>query len=396
MKRVWRYTGILIVVVIVVAGVSFFTWVPGYLAGRMNTVEAVAPYEISHEARQLHDTLRIVDLHSDLLLWSRDPLVRADYGHTDIPRLIEGNVALQVFGVVTKFPKGQNYERNTADSDRLTMLLVAQRWPRATWTSLRARAEHQAQKLRAAAVRSHGVLVLIESKSDLKRFLEQRSASQKRVAGLLSIEGLHALEGDLANIEVLYKAGYRMMGLTHFFDNEVAGSTHGEAKGGLTRLGVKAVRRMEKLGITIDLAHSSSATIFDVLKIASRPVVISHTGVQATCPGRRNLSDEMIHAIAANGGLIGIGFWKGAVCEIDPASVVRAIRHVVNLVGIDHIGLGSDFDGATHTQFDVTGLALITQALIEKNFTKKEVLKIMGENVIELLLKNLPESKRAF
>ena len=147
---------------------------------------------------------------------------------------------------------------------------------------------------------------------------------------------------------------------------------------------------MEELQILVDLAHSSSRTIQDVLGMTNRPVVVSHTGVQATCPGTRNLSDEQLRRIAATGGVVGIGYWDGAVCTIGAASTGRAIRHAADVVGVDHVALGSDFDGTTRMPFDTSGLVQVTQALLDQGFNPEEIARIMGENVLRLLRENLP------
>ena len=222
------------------------------------------------------------------------------------------------------------------------------------------------------------------------RSCEQRKASKTVHAGLLAIEGLHALDGTLESVDTLYAHGFRMMGLTHFFDNEVAASAHGVTHAGLTPLGRQVIARMEQLGILVDLAHASPQTISEVLAMAKRPVVVSHTGVAATCPGPRNLTDEQLRAIAANGGVVGIGYWDAAVCTLGAASIAKAIRHAVNVAGIDHVGLGSDFDGATSTPFATDGLAEITQALLDQQFTPEEIGKIMGGNVLRVLRNGLP------
>jgi microsomal dipeptidase-like Zn-dependent dipeptidase len=202
---------------------------------------------------------------------------------------------------------------------------------------------------------------------------------------MLSVEGLHDLEGRIENLDVLYAAGFRMAGLTHFFDNDVAGSMHGVGKGGLTPLGREAVRRMEALGMIVDLAHASHATVADVLAIAARPVVFSHGGVQATCKGNRNLTDDEIKGVARTGGVIGIGYWQGAICSTRPADVARAIAHVRDIVGIDHVGLGSDFDGSTTTGFDASQVAAVTQALLDGGFSEDDIRKVMGGNVLRVL-----------
>ncbi len=380
----------ILLIAVLVGLLGLFVFGPRQAERLINTVAEPAPYSASPRAAQLYQRLIVADLHADTLLWSRDVLERARYGHVDVPRLIEGNVALQVFAAATKAPWGLNYERNPGDSDMFTLLTVLQRWPAATWTSLKERALYQAHKLREAAARSQGTLVLIESASDLDAYLARRRQERKIVGGVLAIEGLHALEGELSHLDSLYEAGYRIMGPTHFFDNEVGGSAHGMEKGGLTEFGRRVVRRMEELRITLDLAHAAPALIDDVLSMATRPVLVSHTGVKGTCEGPRNLSDDHVRRIARTGGVIGIGFWDAAVCEIEPASIVRAIRHVTNLAGVDHVGLGSDFDGGTHTPFDTTGLVQLTEALLADGFSEEEIRKIMGANEVRLLRQVLP------
>jgi microsomal dipeptidase-like Zn-dependent dipeptidase len=171
----------------------------------------------------------------------------------------------------------------------------------------------------------------------------------------------------------------------------MAGSTHGVNKHGLTAKGHKMLKRALELGMIIDLAHASDQTIDDVLSIVDRPVVASHGGVRATCNTARNLADRHIRSIAKTGGVIGIGIYKYAVCGKTIDDTVRAIRHVVKLVGIDHVALGSDFDGATETVVDASGLVLITQALQEAGFSDKEIKAIMGMNAVRVLQQTLPE-----
>lgn len=382
---------ILAVGIFVALGV-FFT-VPRIADKRMNGIAAPPPYAASDQARTLHERLFVADLHGDTMLWDRDLQSRRDYGHIDLPRLTEGRVSLQVFAAVTKTPRDMNFERNAGDTDNITLLAVASRWPPRTWSSLLQRALYQSEKLHREEADSAGALRIVRSREDLARFLSSNASitpGHGRTAALLALEGLHPLEGKLENVDRLYDAGFRMAGLTHFFDNELGGSAHGMEKGGLTPFGRDVVRRLEEKKMFVDLAHASPRVIDDVLAIAQRPVVVSHTGVQATCPGPRNLSDAHIRAIAANGGLIGIGYFAGAVCRENAAAIVKAMRHVVDLVGVRHVALGSDFDGATSTAFDTTGLVLITQALLEDGFSEADIASIMGGNVQRLLLAQLP------
>ena len=140
----------------------------------------------------------------------------------------------------------------------------------------------------------------------------------------------------------------------------------------------------------VDIAHASSATIDDVLAMATRPVMVSHTGVKGTCNNNRNLSDDQLRRIAKTGGVIGIGHWDTAVCGTDAKAIAKAMRHAVNIAGADHIGLGSDFDGAVTVPFDTTGLVQITDALLGEGFNEDEIKKIMGGNVLRVLREHLP------
>lgn len=384
-----RVVAVGLVAVIVVA---FFGVAPAYVDDDMNRVLSTTPPPASAAAQAVHRELFVADLHADQLLWARDPLTRATRGHVDVPRLQEGNVALQVFSVVTKTPRGINYESNTDKTDNILLLAIAQRWPIATWRSLRARALHQANRLHEAARRSDSTLTVVTSQEDLDAFIRRRATDRTLVAGLLAIEGLHALEGKLDNVDTLAAAGFRMMGLTHFFDNEVGGSAHGVSRGGLTPFGREVVTRMEQLGIIVDLAHASDQLKRDVLAMASRPVVVSHGGVAATCPGPRNLTDDQLRAIGMNGGLVGIGYWDAAVCEMTVPSIVKAMEHAAAIMGVEHVALGSDFDGATIEPWDTRALALITEGLLNAGFVPEDVRRMMGGNVQAFLQRQLPSA----
>jgi membrane dipeptidase len=387
----------IIVLLIALVGVGVFLIVgPGMLEKSMNTVLEHPPYKISQAAQKKHDGLIIMDWHSDSLLWNRNLLKRSNYGHMDIPRLAEGNVALQMFTVVTKSPKGQNYESNTADSDNITMLAIAQLWPSATWSSLYERALYQSRRLHDCASKEPERLKIIRRQSDLIKALETRlktksDGSGNIVLGLLGIEGCHCLEGKLENVKGLYDAGYRMISLHHFFDNELGGSLHGISRDGLTEFGRQVVRELERLKIIIDLAHSSPAVVDDVLKIVTRPVVVSHTGVHGICKTKRNYSDEQMQRIAEKGGLICIGYWEGAVCDISPEGIVKSLRYAIDLVGEDHVALGSDFDGLTTTALDTSELSILTQKMMDHGFSDSEITKVMGGNSVRFLSSYLPK-----
>jgi microsomal dipeptidase-like Zn-dependent dipeptidase len=370
---------------LVLAAGGFFLFGPGIVEGGMNKVVATPLPPVTERARALHARLAVADMHADTLLWQRSLLDPASRGQIDLPRLEAGNVALQIFSSVTKTPKGQNYDSNGADSDNITLLAFSQLQPPRTWSSLLERSLWHAEKLRRAEAESLGRLRIVRSGIDVRRLLADRNAGRKVTGALLSIEGLQNLEGRLEYLDRLHAAGFRMAGLAHFFDNEVAGSMHGVRKGGLTPLGRQVVRAMEAKGMIVDIAHSSHAAVAEVLALAKRPVVSSHGGVQATCRVNRNLTDEEIRGVARTGGLVGIGYWDAAVCDLRPAAIAAAIAHVRDLVGIDHVALGSDFDGAVTTGFDTAGLVNVTQALIDRGFTDEEIARVMGGNLLRLL-----------
>jgi microsomal dipeptidase-like Zn-dependent dipeptidase len=309
-----------------------------------------------------------------------------------VPRLIEGNVALQAFTIVTKTPIGLNIERNSDRTDSITLLAIAERWPAASWTSLKERTLYQAGRLSNAAARSNGQLTIIKSAADLDEYMKRRATNPACTAGFLGIEGAHALEGDLNNIDLFYDCGIRMMSPSHFFDNDIGGSAHGLLKGGLTPKGRDMIQRMQAKPMIVDLAHASSAVIKDALAVSTRPLIVSHTGVKGTCNNSRNLSDDEVVGIAGTGGVIGIGYWEQAICGSDATAVARAIRYTVNLAGVEHVSLGSDFDGAVAAPFDAAGLIAITDALIEQGFTDDEIRLIMGGNALRVLKGGLPKS----
>lgn len=379
-KKIW-----IPATLIAAAALGFFGFAPGYVEGSMNQIDGKPLIAVSAEAKALHKTLNIVDLHSDTLMWNRDLNDSVSRGHMDLPRLQDGNVALQLFSSVTKTPKNQNYDGNGADTDNITLLTIAQLQPVKTWSSLAERSLYHAQKRDDAVVASAGAIKAVDTAGQLDALLSARQKDKRPVGAMLTIEGLQNLEGKAANLDRLYDAGFRMAGLTHFFDNELAGSMHGLKKGGLTPFGRDIVKRMEAKGMIIDIAHLSHTGVAEVLAMATRPVVSSHGGVQATCKVNRNLTDDEVRGVAKTGGVIGIGYWDGALCDTSPRAAAKAMKHVRDLVGIEHVALGSDYDGATTMRFDTSQLVQVTQALMDEGFTAQEIRAVMGENALRVI-----------
>jgi membrane dipeptidase len=345
---------------------------------------------LSDRALELHATLRVADLHADSLLFGRDLLARGERGHVDVPRLIEGRVALQVLSCAMKVPRHLNIERNADTSDDVLAIALASRWPTRTWRSILARALYMADRARAFAERSGGTFRLLGTREDLRRYLAIRDRDPAITAGLLSIEGATALDGDPANVEVVADAGFRMISPAHFTDTEFGGSAHGVVQGGLTEQGREMVRRMEARGVILDLAHASTATIDDALAISTRPVVASHTGVKDVLDNARNLPDAQLAGIAATGGVVGIGFWPWACGGPEAADVARSIAYAVERIGPDHVALGSDWDGAVPVPFDAAHVDRLTAALLDVGLEEASIRAVMGENVLRLLDVVLP------
>jgi len=378
--------------ILITASLVVFGWLPTYVEKTRNRVQLSQHKDIPIETSKLHQSLFIADLHSDSLLWNRDLAKKSDYGHVDIPRLIEGNVGLQVFSVVTKTPKHLNLITNSNDTDNITLLAIAQLWPIKSWFNLLERAMYQAEKLHRVVDDLNSDFHLIENQQDFKKYLQQRKNNPQITAGLLSLEGAHALEGKLENLDLLYEAGFRIIGFTHFFDNEIGGSAHGAHKGGITEFGKQVVKRMDELEMFIDISHASPTLIENIFALSKRPILVTHTGIQAVCASesKRNLTDKQIKRVAASGGLIGIGFWPTVTCNKSITGIIESIRYVSDLVGVDYVGLGSDFDGNVLVPFTSSSIQQLTHALIQADFSEEQILKIMGGNLQRLFAAHLP------
>jgi microsomal dipeptidase-like Zn-dependent dipeptidase len=365
------------------------------LESLINRVEPVTLPTIQPRAEALHSTSFVADLHSDSLLFERNLLERSGVGHVDLPRLQEGGVALQVFSLPTIVPYGLNVERNEAGGlEMLTLAGIVQLSPTA-WLGPTGRSLHHAERLRDFAQASNDELVLIETRADLAQLQAARAAGGNATGGMLALEGAHALEGKPENLQVLFDAGYRMIGLTHFFDNAYAGSAHGVERGGLTALGRQTIQEMERLGMTLDLAHLAPKAVDEALDLSTQPTVFSHGGVRGTCDNRRNLSDAHVRRIAEGGGVIGIGYWETAVCGTTPADVAAAIVYIASLVGAEHAAFGSDYDGGTTVGFDTSALAALTQAMLDAGLSESQVRRVLGDNVLRVLSANLPPAGTA-
>lgn len=385
-KKILAYT---LGTIMVLFLVSFFNF-SNILSTQYNLVLTDTPIEVSESTKALHQTLTIADLHADALLSTRDLTKRSKLGHIDVPRLQEGNVAFQAFTVVTQAPAGMNeFATDPDDTDLVTIQAVSALWPMNSWGDNLERALFQAKKLHRFAEKSDGKLRVIRTKEDLQKLLSDRESDPSLIAGLLGLEGFHM--GELSAVDAMYEAGFRMMAPTHFFDSYMGGSAHGLEKGGLTPFGYDVIRRMQELGVALDLSHASPTMLDDVIRdFPDIPKIISHTGVKGTCNRMRNMSDHHLRAIADVGGVIGIGFWPVATCGESVLEIADAIDYTVNLLGADHVGLGSDYDGMVQTPFDAAGMDQLTQELVNREYSHEDIAKIMGGNTIRFFLENLP------
>ncbi len=374
--------GLAVLALLIIGAIGFFGFLADYVGDKSNNVIAHDPYPVSDEARALHETLFVGDWHADSLLWERD-LNEVGYGQVDFPRLRTGGVALQVFTAVTKSPAGLNYEENSAEAfDNITLLSFGQLRPIKTWTSLLARAEDQAMRLHEFRDADPERIKIIRTESDLDALIAARAANREVVGALLGVEGAHPLEGKIENLDRLEAAGYRLIGLQHFFDNELGGSLHGKSNAGLTDFGRQVVDEVVRRGLILDLAHSSQQVVADVLARTDIPLVVSHTGLHSHCEVKRNVPDALLQEVAARGGVIGMGYWAEVACdEITPTGIAKMIVAAVSAVGEDGVSLGSDYDGSVETAFDTSELPALTHALLEAGLTPAQIGKVMGGNM---------------
>ncbi len=387
MMKAVKWIGSIITALLIILAIYVFGILVPQTDADKNRVTPHAPYPVSDKARALHDGLYIADLHADNLLWRRNSAKRQSRGHVDLPRLRDGGVELQVFSAVTKSPRGLNFDDNHANApDDIALLAKVQLWPLRTWDSIYQRAIYQAQRLHKIEANPKNQFVIARRASDLSQL-------EDTLVGLLLTEGAHPLEGDIGNIKKLFEAGYRAMGLQHFFDNELGGSMHGQSKAGLTEFGRQAVLEMRRQGIIIDVAHSSEALVRDVLALTPDAVFISHGGTVSHCPktANRNLPDDVLIEIARRGGIIGIGYFDGVICDISPKGIAAAIIHAVDLLGSDAVSLGSDFDGTVTTSLDTSELAAITHELLGQGMDEAQIAKVMGRNARDFFTRELPK-----
>lgn len=313
-------------------------------------------------ARALHDRHPVLDAHADTVLAleaGRALDVWGDAGHADLPRLLAGGVRYQVFALFIE----PDYKPERALARVLHL-----------WDTLRRALDGRVQ--------------LCTGPQDLAA----EAIPPGRLGAILSIEGGEVVGTDLAILRVLHHLGVRAMGLTWNERNAIAdGAGESDAGGGLTRFGRSLVAEMNRLGMIVDVSHLCRRAFWDVLAVSRRPVVASHSNARALCDHVRNLDDEQIRALASGGGVLGMNFFADFL-DADPgradiARVCDHIDHICGLVGPEHVGLGSDFDGISRAPVgleDVSRLPALTEALLRRGYSEQDLGGILGGNFLRV------------
>mgnify|MGYP000023418676 CR=1 FL=1 len=313
----------------------------------------------------IHEEAVIVDSHNDTIMAHKrlgiSLKIRTDKTQIDLPRMREAKVDVSFFAVdVTR-----------AIKNHLTYALDA-------FGFFEKDLESEQDEVTIVTTKKH----LFEA------------TRKGKLAIILAIENSDATEGSLNVLRMLFKLGVRSIGLTHN-PRSLAADGVGESRtgGGLTNFGVQLVEEMNKLGIAVDLAHISEKGFWDTLEISRKPVIVSHGNCKAICDHMRNLTDEQIRGLASKRGVIGVTFVPAFVDEKKPSlsRLLDHIDHIVDIAGINHVGIGSDFDGGGTLLKDVTELPEITENLLERGYSESEVKKILGENFLRVLSEILPE-----
>ncbi len=374
---------------------------------------------VAQPYKKLHNKAILIDTHNDIPTTAIEKNLSFDQNlkgktHSDLQRMKQGGVDAQLFSIWCDGNKQNPY----------------------TW------ANREIDSVMAWTNRNPNDMMQAFTAADIKK-----GVKQKKLAVLLGVEGGHMIENDLNKLEALYKRGVRYMTLTWNNSTDWATSaltetTKGDSlkQKGLTAFGKQVVQKMNELGMLVDLSHVGEQTFWDAINTTTKPVLVSHSCVYNICPHRRNLKDEQIKAVGKNGGVIHLNFFSGfldsafekrsdafttkhktetdSLLKLNPEPYfmevylfekypeeVKALRpplsllldhldYIVNLIGVDHVGLGSDFDGVNSLPQqldDVTTYPLITKALLERGYSKKDIRKILGENFIRLLKANEPK-----
>ena len=365
--------------------------------------------------QKIHSQAILIDTHNDILTQTMEKGFVFDTDlkgktHSDLARWQQGGVDVQFFSVFCDGKQVNPYNFAVRQMDTLD----------------------------AVAKRNPDKIVEVANTKELLKVVKQN-----KIAAFFGVEGGHMIENDLSKLEYFYKRGTRYMTLTWNNSTDWATSAFDETfkknlkHKGLTDFGKQIVHRMNELGMMVDISHVGEQTFWDVISTTTKPVIASHSSVYSLCHHQRNLKDAQIKAVAKNGGVIQVNFYSGfldsnfqkkkakfvekhkaendsliktgmadyfideylAAKYPDEVQNLRApfsllmehIEYIIHLVGVDYVGLGSDFDGIESPPAlldDVTTYPLITKALLEKGYSKKDVTKILGGNLLRVLKAN--------
>ena len=324
------------------------------------------------DAKTLHETSIVIDGHCDTLLHLQAQERGQGFpfgppeeepGQIDLERLRQGGVTAQNFACYIR------PQCLPAQATRETLRLID--------VFYRFQSAHA------------GELCLATCAADI-----ERAKAEGQVAGLLSMEGAEGLEGDLGVLRMMHRLGVRWVGLTWSLRNQ-AGDGVAEVRtgGGLTCFGVDLVQELNRLGMIVDVAHLAPAGVRDVLEVSQAPVVASHANARALCDVSRNLTDEQLEGIAATGGVVGVVYYPGFITAgQEPATLdmlLDHVDHIVRVAGIDHVGLGSDFDGFGGPPpvglEDTSCVPHITERLLERGYDETGVRRILGGNWLRVI-----------
>lgn len=350
-------------------------------------------------------TVAVFDGHNDTLTQIRNAsledarsfLTRSDRGHVDLPRAREGGLAGGLFAV---FTASRNYERTLQSVLGRDGTPVPGAWsvplpPRLDRRTALSYTLSVISDLYRMERDSGGAVRVVRTAAEIEECLDAGT-----FAAMLHIEGAEAIDTRLEALDVFYEAGLRSLGPVWSRPTAFA---HGvpfdfprspDTGPGLTAAGRRLVRACNRLGVLVDLSHMNEAGFWDVSRISDAPLVATHSGVHALCPSPRNLTDGQIQAVGASGGIVGVNFHKGFLrpdgdwaAPVSVSEIVKHARYVADRIGVEHVGLGSDFDGATMPDDlgDVTGLPLLVEAFREDGFTEDEIRAVAHGNWLRVL-----------
>ena len=336
-------------------------------AVEMPTAEAdrlIAEDPLWAEALRIHYDAIVLDGHVDTpsIMLDRGYLLENPHAgdHLDLPRMVEGGLDGAFFSIYVARRYGEGQE---ATDRALAMIEEVQR---------------QVVGLDGAA--------LARTADDVRRIRQDGDR-----AVLMGLEGGHALQGDPAVLRLLAANGVRYVTLTHTNTNSWAdASTDAPRWGGLNRLGESLIVEMNRLGVLVDLSHVSDDTFSDALRVSRAPVILSHSSCRALHRHARNVSDDMLQALADNGGVIMVNFYRTYLGRgrVTVETVLDHIDHAVEVAGVDHVGLGSDFDGVPSLPTglgDVTRLPYLTYGMLQRGYSESDIRKILGGNTLRVL-----------